>query len=300
MGAPNEENLNANGDGCGNTSSKTKGIKTVYLIRHAESDENRRRHSLNRCFEQISTGAIPSTEDLNASFELLNVPAQVNSDVSEIGAKQIEHMGEVLQDCNFLEKKGVQLVVHSPLLRARQTCLGLLGCAAPAGPQQPLRKPSSVKRVEELDFLVERQPQEIPQDVILKDVAPTSSSFTRRIKQFENWLVQQPEDIIAVVGHSLHFKTMLGVSFKFGNCEVWEAQFDCSKQQQLHQQTTSMSFDDSTASCAPMGSPGSLLLAPIPQAMQEMNNLVFLNRNRQPSVSPWSGLARVYGCQVSR
>lgn len=218
MGAPNEENLNLNANSNSsrnsNNGGKKKGLKTVYLIRHAESDENRRRASLTKCFEQITTGAIPSTEDLNASFELLNVPAQVNSDVSEIGAQQIQHMGELLQENKFLEEKKVQLVVHSPLVRARQTCEGLLGCKA-----HPLQKPSCVARVEELDFLVERQPQEIPPDVILKDVAPTSGPFTRRIMQFEQWLAKQPEDIIAVVGHSLHFKTMLNVPFKFKNCE---------------------------------------------------------------------------------
>ena len=254
-----------------------KGMKTVYLIRHAESDENRRRASLTKCFEQITTGAIPSTEDLNASFELLNVPAQVNSDVSNIGARQIQHMGDLLRENKFLEENKVQLVVHSPLVRARQTCEGLLGCVA-----QPLRKPPCVARVEELDFLVERQPQEVPQEFILKDVAPTSSSFNRRILQFEQWLANQPEDIVAVVGHSLHFKTMLNVSFKFKNCEVWVCQFDPTRRTMTETQP---------AMCT------NSLLPDIPLSMQPMN--VFQNF-RQPRVSPWSGLKRVHGCDISR
>lgn len=277
MGAPNEENVNVdNGDSFSARQGKKKGSKTVFLIRHAESDENRRRASLTKCFEQITTGAIPSTEDLNASFELLNVPAQVNSDVSNIGAQQIQHMGDILRESKFLEEMGVQLVVHSPLVRARQTCEGLLGCVA-----NPLRKPSCVARVEELEFLVERQPQEVPQEFILKDVAPTSSSFNRRIMQFEQWLAKQPEDIIAVVGHSLHFKTMLNVPFKFKNCEVWVCQFDPTRR---------ITSETMPASC-------NSLLPEIPLAMQQMN--VFQNL-RQPRVSPWSGLKRVHGCDISR
>ena len=289
MGAPNEENLNTNNTSPGGSFSTAKGIKTVYLIRHAESNENRRRQSLTRCFEQISTGAIPSSEDVNASLELLNVPAQLNSDVSEIGAQQIQHMGDRLQTYNFLEKKGVQLVVHSPLIRARQTCEGLLGCVASSNKSTKMKKPSCVQRVEELEFLVERQPQEIPQDVILKDVSPTSSSFTKRIKDFEQWLVEQPEDTIAVVGHSLHFKSMLNVSFKFKNCEVWVAQFD---PQRIAAQVSSTRRS-------------SLLLPPmvVPKTMQQMN---FFQRPNEPpqkppkSLSPWSDLKRVYGCEVSR
>jgi broad specificity phosphatase PhoE len=274
MGAPNAENLN--GDSF--HTRQGKGMKTVFLIRHAESDENRRRASLTKCFEQITTGAIPSTEDLEASFELLNVPAQLNSDVSNIGAQQIKHMGELLRESKFLEENKVQLVVHSPLLRARQTCEGLLGCVA-----SPLRKPSCVARVEELDFLVERQPQEVPQEFILKDVAPTSSSFNRRIMQFEQWLAKQPEEIITVVGHSLHFKTMLNVPFKFKNCEVWVCQFD--PKQRIPDETKPATNTNS-------------LLPEIPRAMQQMNN-VFQNM-REPAVSPWSGLKRVHSCEISR
>lgn len=308
MGAPNQENRTAN-----NGNSSSKGIKTVYLIRHAESHENRRRHSLTRCFEQISTGAIPSSEDLNASFELLNVPENLNSGVSTIGAKQIEHMGGLLENYNFLEEKGVQLVVHSPLLRARQTCEGLLGVVATKSIK--MKVPLCVKRVEELDFLVERQPQEIPQEVILKDVPPSSisSSFTKRIKDFEQWLVQQPEDTIAVVGHSLHFKSMLKVNFKFKNCEVWVAQFDPKNIAPL---SPAVSLNFSAAARR-----HSLLLPPLPplsQTMKQMNPFVAASAKQHvppaaaskssttpptssPSTSsPWSDLKRVYSCEVSR
>jgi len=40
--------------------------------------------------------------------------------------------------------------------------------------------------------------------------------------------LNQPEDVIAVVGHSQYFKSMLSLDYKFGNCDVWELQFEYS------------------------------------------------------------------------
>jgi hypothetical protein len=51
-------------------------------------------------------------------------------------------------------------------------------------------------------------------------------NFQARIAQFEEWLQTQPEETVAVVGHSQYFKAMLGLDFKFGNCDVWQVQFD--------------------------------------------------------------------------
>lgn len=310
MGAPTksteeeEENLDTSSNSSGDISVYNGKPKTVYLIRHAESDENRRRDSLTRCFERLSTGVIPSSKDVNASFELLNVPAQLNSDVSDIGAKQIKHMGELLRQQKFLEKMGVQLVVHSPLLRARQTCEGLLGCQA-----NPMKKPESVARVEELEFLIERQPQEVPQDVILKDVAPTQSSFTRRIKHFERWLAKQPEDVVAVVGHSLHFKTMLNVDFKFKNCEVWVAEFDpsrCCKDDQTSPPNSEGSTGDESATLSNSNNKQSLggrLTTPwtgLKLTPPDLMMMSSVRRQRQAASSPWSELKRVYGCDLNQ
>jgi hypothetical protein len=51
-------------------------------------------------------------------------------------------------------------------------------------------------------------------------------NFQARIAKFEEWLETQPEETVAVVGHSQYFKAMLGLDFKFGNCDVWQVQFD--------------------------------------------------------------------------
>lgn len=75
-----------------------------------------------------------------------------------------------------------------------------------------------VSRVVELPFLKERTPTEwLP---IKHD------AYVSRIVQFEKWLGEQPEDVVAVVGHSQYFKNMLGMKTKFGNCDVWSVDFE--------------------------------------------------------------------------
>jgi broad specificity phosphatase PhoE len=196
----------------GETASTTK---TVYLIRHAESEENRRIASLGRCFKQLGKFSLPSSSDIYASTQLLNVPAQIDSGVSEIGMRQITYMGEKLKEANFLHASAIKLVAHSPLLRAQETSEGMLGCRANA------TKADSVDRVVELELLIEKTPQEWTPMYF--------STFKKRIASFEDWLGEQPEDRIAIVGHSQFFKAMLGLDFKFGNCDVWELNFDLSK-----------------------------------------------------------------------
>jgi broad specificity phosphatase PhoE len=197
--------------------------KSIYLIRHAESEENRRIAALGRTFKTLSKFSIPKSSDIYASTELLHVQGQVDTNVSDIGARQISHMREKLLQDNFLTSNGVQLVVHSPLIRARQTSEGMLGCvtAADSLSNAPDLKADSVSRVVQTELLIERSPSEW--------TPMCYGGFIQRIKDFENWLHNQEENNIVLVGHSQFFKTMLGLNFKFGNCEVWKATFDpCS------------------------------------------------------------------------
>ena len=206
--------------------------KTVYLIRHAESAENHRLACLSRSLKSISKLRIPSTADITASMELIDVPAQIDSDVSPAGYKQIEQLAGQLAADNFVVTNKVTLIAHSPLKRARQTCQGMLGYVAEPtkdgnqenydprietekgnGEEKDINKP----RVVELDFLKERTPTEwLPYG---------NGKLAERIDEFESWLNQQPEDVIAIVGHSQYFKFMLGLSYKFGNCDVWKFEY---------------------------------------------------------------------------
>jgi len=201
--------------------------KTVYLIRHAESDENRRLASLSKSVKGLGRFRLPRKADLVASIELINLPAQIDSDVSPVGKAQINALGRQIARDNFAKKMGIQLVAHSPLKRARQTSEGMLGCVTPnpnVTTEQDYsaegKKAPTVGRVVELPILKERTP--------LEWMPKMYDAFTKRIAEFEKWLGEQPEDVIAIVGHSQYFKSMLGLPKKFKNCDVWSLQFDSS------------------------------------------------------------------------
>jgi broad specificity phosphatase PhoE len=246
--------------------------KTVYLIRHAESEENRRVGSLKNMFRSVTAFSLPSFKDIGASFELLHVTGQVDSAVSDVGVQQIASMGAQLRESNFVETTGVTLVAHSPLERARQTSHGLLGCVAnhrAAGASTSATasttedcKVDSVERVQELDILKEKYVSEwIPGNY---------DSFQARITQFEEWLQNQPEETVAVVGHSQYFKAMLGLDFKFGNCDVWQVQFDGNG-------STTSSSD----------------IIPL-----EKKNEVDIDGRTYTLPKPWSLLKKIYTCDV--
>ena len=207
--------------------------KTIYLIRHAESDENRRKECLKQSMQGLQKFQLPKKEDLISSMELMNVSAQLDTGVSPRGQSRIDQLGERMVKDDFVRKMGIELVAHSPLQRARRTSYGMLQCVAPANNNnkdsnngnndnndptiQGCIHPS-VQRVVELDILSERTP--------IEWLPIHHDAYTRRIAEFEVWLSQQPEDVIAIVGHSLYFRNMLGLSSKFQNVDVWSLQFD--------------------------------------------------------------------------
>ena len=64
-------------------------LKTLFLIRHAESLENERIGCLQRSISNVGRLSLPRMSDLRRSVELINVPAQVDSDVSAVGWDQV-------------------------------------------------------------------------------------------------------------------------------------------------------------------------------------------------------------------
>lgn len=192
--------------------------KIVFLIRHAESLENHRIFCMKQTFRSLGRFKLPDGKDVRAGAELLNVSAQVDSEVSEKGKEQIDIMASKLKEDDFIIEQGIQLALHSPLSRARQTCDGMLGCCDEGGgeEQRSAGKPTAIQ----LTCLAEKTPSEwIPGNL---------GPLLGRIKEFETWLSSREEQVVAVVGHSQYFKAMLGLPFKFGNCEVWRLDFDPS------------------------------------------------------------------------
>ena len=190
----------------------TSAPKTVYFIRHAESEENRRLASMKTVFADIGSFAIPKASDFTEGLRWFD-HGNADSDVSERGKEQITEMAAILGKADFLNACGIEMVVHSPLVRAKETCKGILECAAPDVVVDP------VKRVVELDLMIEKT---------LTEWSIAHKAYQNRLKDLEKWLSEQSETKIVLVGHSQFFKSLLGLDFKFGNCDVWKSDFDYS------------------------------------------------------------------------
>ena len=141
---------------------------------------------------------------------------------------KIQQLADSLKRDDFILKSGIELVAHSPLKRAKQTSEGMLGCCVDKN--DGIKLVEGVKRVIEIPCLSERTP--------LEWLPNYQDAYTQRISTFEQWLSQQPEQVIAVVGHSQYFKTMLNMSFKFKNCDVWKITFDPNHYNLHHPNTT--------------------------------------------------------------
>jgi len=193
------------------------GTKTVYFIRHAESFENLKHQSIQRVMSDLKSASFPDTEDVVSVVELLDIASHVDTPLSPTGKLQIQDVAQQLRDTDFVREAQIELVVHSPLQRAQETAEGLLHCRADRE-DFSVSVPTTVKRVVQLDALRERTPDEcfLPWRKL---------SYTARRQAFLEWLIQQPERVLAVVGHSEYFRSLLHLPFKFGHCDVWRAEF---------------------------------------------------------------------------
>jgi len=227
--------------------------KTIYLIRHAESLENVAYKGARNVQAAYVSRKLPDVKDVGSAFQLafkMFKPQVMNAALSTVGKEQVSQLYENLNADNFWDnlkdaaaqkqqeqnEKGGQpalaspLLVHSPLVRAKQTAYGAL-----LGPEHiDLQKIDGeisgdgfvVKagvRIQELASLKEVNPAEIVADT----VSPwrKQKALDYRIQEFEDWIKSRPEDIIVVVGHSVYFKRMLNLPRAFDNCDVWEAKY---------------------------------------------------------------------------
>lgn len=246
----------------------TKKRKSLYLIRHAESEENRRLASLQNVIWSVLGLSWPMSADVRAALELVDVSGQVDSPVSSRGKLQILDMRAQLERERFLEANGVELIVHSPLQRAWETSMGLFPPESiVAG--KPLATTGSACRMEETDLLLEKTPTEWI----------FTSTFHERIRQFAEFVEDRPETTIVAVGHSQFFRAMLGLGFKFNNCDVWHVEL-------------------STSSSSPKSAP----LGPTPDAAAGTASSLHAGKgeeNEEESIAtqpPWSNLRRVFVC----
>jgi phosphohistidine phosphatase SixA len=183
-----------------------KTSKTIILVRHAQSEENVKIQHLCDGVSRIQRFQLPTAYQAYQSATLVKMSQ--DSKLSELGKQQISDMHSLLKISHFWEQYQPQLIVYSPLLRAKMTCMGLL----------PDDMPSIVGancRIMPLEELREATPLEHVIHV----------TFDQRIEKFKRWLVDVDAETIVVVGHSQYFKRMLGLKTLMRNCDVWQCTF---------------------------------------------------------------------------
>lgn len=173
--------------------------KSIILIRHAESTNNVAKNTLKRTlrFERRPRG-----EEWWQLLSLLSFP--MDTPLSAAGEAMLREQRTALDAQNFLSTHRVELVLHSPLQRARNTAAGLFG-----GGSVPLVEDPSIYE---------------------KDLAEHAGlrSLEQRTRSFSASLLARPEKRIVVVGHSAFFRALFADGDGFDkssllNVSVWSA-----------------------------------------------------------------------------
>ena len=168
--------------------------KTVWLVRHAESENNVSKRTFRSTF---GSGRLPTTRAEWVSVGQLPL-VRMDTPLSAHGRRQAEAQRAVLDAADFVARERPELVLHSPLVRARDTCLTLFGGGG--GPA-----------VEQFDELYERS---ISEHLWRSWLQP-------RVARFTAHLLSRPERRIVAVGHSSFFEEMCGAVMN--NVSVWRA-----------------------------------------------------------------------------
>jgi len=154
------------------------------MVRHAQSEAN------------VASARLGAGE-VSAIWPFLTMGA--DAPLSDMGRQQLA--AAQAQLIGFIEDRGVQLIAHSPLVRAQQTAHALFsGCGAP---------------FVELPFIYERTTSEWA----------SIAGMDSRIEQLRSWLAERDETVIVIVGHGQFFKRCLNRGFVQANVSVLECSF---------------------------------------------------------------------------
>ena len=99
--------------------------KRIILIRHAQSEENVKVYGVCEGLIHMQQGRLTAVGAVLSGICGL-LTSTLDSPLSELGRRQIADMKLILRSSRFWEKVCPDVVLHSPLKRARDTVYGTL------------------------------------------------------------------------------------------------------------------------------------------------------------------------------
>lgn len=167
--------------------------KTIYLIRHGESEVNRNKNHVKESNGHNSMFKKSYWKSLKNCITL-----SMDSDLTDVGKQQAVKQGAMLKSVDFLKDKSVECILHSPLKRAKDTCYLMF------------EEWAGIPLIEE-PMLVEKNMSEY-----------LYSDIRDRGFDLKNNLMNRKEKCILLVGHSRIFQAMVNREFKIPNGSVWK------------------------------------------------------------------------------
>jgi bisphosphoglycerate-dependent phosphoglycerate mutase len=99
--------------------------KKIILIRHAESQNNVAKNNVRSAWNSIKKleFSLPTKEQLLSTTSILKV--EMNSELSQDGKNMVINLHKKIIKTDFIVNNKVELIVHSNLIRAKNTCNGI-------------------------------------------------------------------------------------------------------------------------------------------------------------------------------
>ena len=167
--------------------------KTIYLIRHGESEVNKNK---NKVIENKGHHEMFTLYFWKSAFKYLT--SSMDSKLTEKGRQQAIKQGENLKSLNFIEKKNIECIIHSPLKRTRDTCKLMFG------------EWTNIF-FEEEKLLTEKYLSEY-----------FYADIEERAEILKGIIMSRKEKSMILVGHSRIFQALIGQQVKIPNCSVWQ------------------------------------------------------------------------------
>lgn len=170
----------------------------VVFIRHAETEENQKVHSVVSVLKALGEFSLPSWFHFRRALSLIGL--NQDSSLSPRGHEQLLHMRDSLSKIVFWQKFSFELCAYSPYSRTKTTAMTLI-------------PPSLHHKCVELDHL--------------REIAPWehfySNKLPRRIEDLECWIANSGVDRLVLVGHCKYFQELLNLNAFMWNCDIWKA-----------------------------------------------------------------------------